>query len=159
MHTLLAQPFTIRDVTDLRRSVFEQAAACGLTGARLEDYVLAVHESVINAVEHGGGRGRFTLWTIDRMLRSETTDQGSGIPDGHVDGLRLPSDTAFTGRGIYLIRRMCDNACFLTGPTGTTVQLTMWLPQPAHLAPHHVPMRRVRVSAASARGRLDGFTA
>ncbi|WP_219463679.1 ATP-binding protein [Nonomuraea rhizosphaerae] len=146
-------------MTALRRTVFEQAAACGLTGARLEDYVLAVHESVINAVEHGGGRGHFTLWTIDRMLRSETTDHGPGIPGGYVDGLRLPADSSFTGRGIYLIRRLCDNACFLTGTTGTTVQLTMWLPQPAHLSPTRAPMRRVRVTAGGGHERVDGFRA
>ncbi|MBT2234572.1 ATP-binding protein [Nonomuraea sp. NEAU-A123] len=159
MRTLLAQSFTLDEVTALRGSVAERAADCGLSGARLEDYILAVHESVINAVEHGGGRGYFTLWTSDRMLRSETSDQGPGIPDEYVDEWRRPSDVAYAGRGIYLIRTLCDGASFHSGSMGTTVQLTMWLPRLAHRALQGAPLRRIRVTAASTRKRHNGFRA
>lgn len=159
MRTLLAQSFTLDEVTALRGFVAEQAAGCGLSGARLEDYVLAVHESIINAVEHGGGRGHFTLWTGDRMLRSETSDQGPGIPGAYVEECRRPSDSASAGRGIYLIRTLCDGASFETGPAGTTVQLTMWLPQLVHRTPRRAPMRRIRVTAASTRNRRNRFRA
>jgi anti-sigma regulatory factor (Ser/Thr protein kinase) len=143
MHTLLTQPFTLQDVTRLRRSVAEQAERCGLTGARLDDFVLAVHESVVNAVEHAGGHGHFMLWTVDGVIRSEITDRGAGIPDAYVNGGSRPSDLGYTGRGIYLIRRLCDTTDFRTGPAGTTVLLTMRLPRPS--AAGRV-MKRVRVS-------------
>ncbi|MEV0352198.1 ATP-binding protein [Nonomuraea sp. NPDC050680] len=159
MRTLLAQSFTLDEVTGLRRSVAERAAECGLSGARLEDYILAVHESVINAVEHGGGHGHFTLWAGDRMLHSETIDEGSGIPDEYVDEHRRPPDIAYTGRGIYLIRTLCDGATFHTGPTGTTVRLMMWLPRLAHVALQRTPIRRIRVAATSGRKQHHGFRA
>jgi serine/threonine-protein kinase RsbW len=158
MRTLMAQSFTCEQVTPLRRSVAQQAYGCGLAGARLEDYLLAVHESVINAVLHGGGKGHFTLWTADGLLRSETIDHGSGIPGHYVDDHRLPSDHSFGGRGIYLICRLCDGADFRTGPAGTTVQLTMRLPAPAGLSLAG-RMRRVRVSACDDDRRFERFIA
>ncbi|MFC5822906.1 ATP-binding protein [Nonomuraea insulae] len=152
MSTLLTQTFTLQDVTRLRHAVAERARKCGLNGPRLDDFVLAVHESVVNAVEHAGGHGRFRLWTVDGVIRSETSDRGSGIPDGYVNGGKRPSDQSYTGRGIYLIRRLCDAADFRTGPGGTTVLLTMRLPHT------HQGMRRIRVAAPG--GRAFGrFTA
>ncbi|GAA3544397.1 hypothetical protein GCM10022419_025770 [Nonomuraea rosea] len=157
MRTLLTQPFTFHDVTKLRREVAEQAANCGLNGPRLDDFVLAVHESVVNAVEHAGGHGYFKLWTIDGIIRSETTDRGSGIPDGYLNGHRRPSDMSYTGRGIYLIRRLCDMADFHTGPRGTQVRLTMRLPRGPDRGAHRA-MRRIRVTAAPHR-MFGHFTA
>ncbi|SEG98332.1 Anti-sigma regulatory factor (Ser/Thr protein kinase) [Nonomuraea solani] len=147
MRTFLTQPFALDDVTKLRRAVAEAAEHCGLHGPRLDDFVLAVHESVVNAVEHAGGHGHFRLWTVDGIIRSETTDEGSGIPPAYVNGASRPSDQSYTGRGIYLIRRLCDAADFRTGPGGTTVRLTMRLPR-GH--DHGVPraMRRIRVSSS-----------
>ncbi|MEV0626136.1 ATP-binding protein [Nonomuraea wenchangensis] len=145
MRTLLIQPFTLQDVTRLRRTVAEKAEHCGLSGPRLDDFVLAVHESVVNAVEHAGGHGHIKLWTVDGVIRSETTDRGEGIPDGYVAGDHRPSDMSYDGRGIYLIRRLCDMVDFSTGPFGTTVRITMRLPKaPGHGTRGH--MRRIRVS-------------
>ncbi|MEQ4715704.1 ATP-binding protein [Nonomuraea sp. B19D2] len=146
MRTLMAQPFTLHDVTRLRRAVAELARSCGLSGPRLHDFVLAVHESVVNVVEHAGGHGYFKLWTVNGVIRSETTDRGSGIPGGYVDADLKPVDLAQEGRGIYLIRRLCDMADFDTGPGGTTVLLTMRLPRTPHRATHR-PMKRIRVTA------------
>ncbi|MFB4276572.1 MULTISPECIES: ATP-binding protein [unclassified Nonomuraea] len=157
MRTLMTERFTLQDITKLRHAVAEQSASCGLHGPRLDDFVLAVHESVVNAVEHAGGAGRFKLWTVDGVIRAETSDRGSGIPQEYVNGGKRPSDHSYTGRGIYLIRRLCDVADFRTGPAGTTVVLTMRLPRgPDHRT--HRSMRRIRVTACG--GRLFGrFTA
>ncbi|MEO3886549.1 ATP-binding protein [Nonomuraea sp. B5E05] len=127
MRILLTQPFTLDDVPELRRSVARCAEHSGLSGSRLADFVLAVHESVVNAVEHAGGHGHFRLWTVDGFILAETTDGGTGIPGRYFDGHRLPADFAATGRGIFLIRELCDEADFRTGPCGTTVRLTMRL--------------------------------
>ncbi|WP_327587396.1 ATP-binding protein [Nonomuraea sp. NBC_00507] len=145
MRTLLTLPFTLQDVTKLRRAVAELAEKCGLNGPRLDDFVLAVHESVVNAVEHAGGHGYFKLWTVNGVIRSETIDRGSGIPDGYVDGQFRPSERSYSGRGIYLIRRLCDTADFHTGPRGTTVRLTMQLPRGRDFSMRQ-RMRRIRVS-------------
>ncbi|NRQ37445.1 ATP-binding protein [Nonomuraea sp. NN258] len=157
MRTLLTQPFTLFEVTKLRRSVAEQASSCGLTGSRLDDFVLAVHESVINAVQHAGGHGHLRVWTVDGVLSAETRDLGSGIPDDYVSGQDRPSELAFTGRGIYLIRRLCDNVTFRTGPSGTSVRLTMRLPRAPGPGAARA-MKRIRVSAGGA-PRFGRFTA
>ncbi|MEV0379242.1 ATP-binding protein [Nonomuraea sp. NPDC050643] len=148
MRTLLTQPFSLIDVTKLRRAVAEHAENSGLHGPRLDDFVLAVHESVVNAVEHAGGHGHFRLWTVDGVIRSETSDHGSGIPDAYVNGGNRPSDQSYTGRGIYLIRRLCDAADFHTGPGGTTVRLTMRLPTGPDHGGTRGAMRRIRVTAS-----------
>ncbi|NUO97937.1 MAG: ATP-binding protein [Nonomuraea sp.] len=143
MGLLLNEPFTLHDVTKLRRAVAEQAEGCGLNGPRLDDFVLAVHESVVNVVEHAGGHGRLALWTVDGIIRAETADEGTGIPESRLNGCSRPSDLRYTGRGIYLIRRLCDDADFRTGPDGTRVRLTMRLPR----RPPGRAMKRIRVSA------------
>ncbi|MFC7102896.1 ATP-binding protein [Nonomuraea rubra] len=80
MRTLIAQTFTLQDVSKLRHVVAEHAETCGLHGPRLDDFVLAVHESVVNAVEHAGGCGRFKLYTVDGVICSETSDRGRASP-------------------------------------------------------------------------------
>ncbi|MEO3874445.1 ATP-binding protein [Nonomuraea sp. B12E4] len=154
MRTLLTQSFTLLDITKLRHAVAGQAEACGLSGPRLDDFVLAVHESVVNAVEHAGGHGHFRLWAVDGVIRSETIDRGPGIPDGYVKGHRRPSDQTSTGRGIYLIRRLCDAVDLRTGPGGTTVRLTMRLPRKLDVG-DHMTMRRIRVMTAGGRSLGD----
>ncbi|NJP96238.1 ATP-binding protein [Nonomuraea sp. FMUSA5-5] len=150
MRTLIAQSFSLEDVSKLRHVVAEHAESCGLHGPRLDDFVLAVHESVVNAVEHAGGYGRFRLYTVDGVICSETRDRGAGIPEPYVNGGKRPSDSSYTGRGIYLIRRLCDAADFRTGPGGTTVLLTMRLPRrPGPDARGR--MRRIRVTAPGGR--------
>ncbi len=157
MSTLLTEPFTVQEITPLRHAVAQHASISGLAGARLEDFVLAVHESIVNAVEHGGGRGHLRMWRADGLLRVETVDHGPGIPNGYLNGHRRPPDTAFTGRGIFLIRRLCDGVDLRTGPAGTTVQITMRLPR--HRAGHSSPMKRVRVAAKGLHRHTEHFTA
>ncbi|SDM40993.1 ATP-binding protein [Nonomuraea jiangxiensis] len=157
MRTLMTQTFTFHDITTMRRTVAQHAAACGLSGSRLDDFVLAVHESVVNVVEHAGGYGHFRLWTVDGVIRSETRDRGAGIPDGYVNGHHRPSDQGASGRGIYLIRRLCDSVDFRTGAGGTTVRLTMRLPRKC-AGDGRLTMRRVRVTAGGG-DSLGDFTA
>ena len=143
MGLLLTEPFSLHDVTKLRRAVAEQAVGCGLSGARLADFVLAVHESVVNVVEHAGGHGRLTLWRVDGVIRAVTADHGEGIPEPYLKGAVRPADHDRNGRGIYLIRRLCDGADFRSGPDGTRVRLTMRLPRTSSGR----AMKRIRVDA------------
>lgn len=51
---LLDVVFGWADFARLRRQVAAQCAAAGLTGTRLDDFVLAVHEIAANAIVHAG---------------------------------------------------------------------------------------------------------
>ncbi|MFD0823552.1 ATP-binding protein, partial [Micromonospora zhanjiangensis] len=76
---LLAESFDRGRVTDLRHVVASSVEATGLSGQRLDDFVLAVNELLTNAVRHGGGRGVLRLWCERDTVLCEVSDDGGGI--------------------------------------------------------------------------------
>ncbi|MFG1613587.1 ATP-binding protein [Nonomuraea wenchangensis] len=121
-----------------RHAVLACARAQGVTGERLGDFLSAVNECLVNAVEHGGGRGRLRLWREDGpeggRLVCEIADDGDGIPVEVLKRESLPAASAPGGRGIWLMRRLSDEVVFLTGPAGTTVRIALKLPVQAGAA-------------------------
>ncbi|MEW9548594.1 ATP-binding protein [Nonomuraea sp. NPDC050783] len=108
-------------ITFLRRTVTEHAAYEGLSGRRLEDFVLAVNEITTNAVVHGGGHGRLRLWSQAGRLWCEVADEGPGLPPGWMGDLRPPAGFAGGGRGLWLTWMLCDHITIVSGPRGTIV--------------------------------------
>ncbi|MBB6343934.1 ATP-binding protein [Nonomuraea muscovyensis] len=117
----LVADFARGRITVLRRAVTTYAAGMGLTGRRLEDFVLAVNEITTNAVLHGGGRGRLRLWARDGRLWCEVTDEGPGLPPGWMGSARTPSRYDPGGRGLWLTRMLCDHVTIVSTPGGTSV--------------------------------------
>ncbi|WP_188196182.1 ATP-binding protein [Nonomuraea sp. SYSU D8015] len=128
-----------------RGAVLACARGEGMAGERLADLLAAVNECVVNAVEHGGGRGRLRMWRQDGTLVCEVADTGGGIPPGVLEETGLPAPSAPGGRGIWLMRRLSDEVAFTTGPGGTTVRLTLRLADDRGADP---PVTAGRVSAA-----------
>mgnify|MGYP003793378103 CR=1 FL=1 len=122
---LLRLAFDRDAVTGARHDVAGCAAVAGLSGRRLEGFVLAVNEIMTNAVRHGGGRGEIRLWRTAASLKCQIRDEGSGAPAARFNGHELPPTSATGGRGIWLARRMCDSLEIESGGAGTTVHLTM----------------------------------
>ncbi|WP_127932056.1 ATP-binding protein [Nonomuraea polychroma] len=108
-------------IASLRRAVAEHAADEGLTGRRLEDFVLVANELITNAVVHGGGHGRLRLWADGGRLWCEVTDEGPGLPPGRLGDMRPPTGFEGRGRGLWLTRMLCDHITIVSGPHGTTV--------------------------------------
>ena len=82
---LLDVVFGWTDFTRLRRLVAGQCAAAGLTGSRLDDFVLAVHEIAANAIVYAGAGGRLILQRAANGLRCLVADhalQGAGGSSG-----------------------------------------------------------------------------
>src|SRR5260370_38339333 len=71
---LLDVVFGWADFAKLRRLVAGQCAAAGLTGSRLDDFVLAVHEISANAIVHAGAGGRLILRRAANGLRCLIAD-------------------------------------------------------------------------------------
>ena len=71
---LLDVVFGWADFPRLRRQVAAQCAAAGLTGTRLDDFVLAVHEIAANAIVHAGAGGRLILRRAASGLRCLIAD-------------------------------------------------------------------------------------
>lgn len=66
---LLDVVFGWADFARLRRQVAAQRADAGLTGTRLDDFVLAVHEIAANAIVQAGAGGRLILRRAASGLR------------------------------------------------------------------------------------------
>ena len=144
---LLDVVFGWADFARVRRLVTKHCAAAGLTGPRLDDFVLAVHEIVANAVVHAGAGGRLILRRAAHGLRCLVADTvpkatlacpppRSGEALGSGEALRggdLPADPADgpigadSGRGLWLAATLADELSITSGPDSTIVALYMRL--------------------------------
>jgi anti-sigma regulatory factor (Ser/Thr protein kinase) len=131
---LLDVVFGWADFTRLRRLVAAQCAAAGLSGSRLDDFVLAVHEIAANAIVHAGAGGRLILQRAANGLRCLIADhapygaEDPGAPDCRVPRARDRSESGETagtetGRGLWLAARLTDELSISSGPESTIVSL------------------------------------
>ena len=140
---LLDVAFGWADFAKLRRLVSRQCADAGLTGPRLDDFVLAVHEIAANAIVHAGAGGRLILRRAATGLRCLVADT---IPKGAVScpaprsadmretaaaaaavtepGAPIGADS---GRGLWLAATLADELSITSGPDSTIVSLYMRL--------------------------------
>jgi anti-sigma regulatory factor (Ser/Thr protein kinase) len=119
--------FAVEDLTRLRQTVAEHAAAGGLSVARVKELVLAVNELTSNSIEHGGGAGTLRLWRDAGVLLMEVHDQG--VIDDPLIGRRRPRPSARGGAGLWMANQLCDLVQIRSSPaTGSTVRVHMALP-------------------------------
>ena len=140
---LLDVVFGWADFARLRRQVAAQCADAGLTGTRLDDFVLAVHEIAANAIVHAGAGGRLILRRAASGLRCLVADT---IPkatvscpaprSGHArDASAATAEPgeprepigADCGRGLWLAATLADELSITSGPDSTIVSLYMRL--------------------------------
>ncbi|MDI6098781.1 ATP-binding protein [Actinoplanes sp. NEAU-A12] len=112
---LLDEPFTDTTVTALRHRLSAAAAAAGLSGTVGEDFVLAAHELVTNAVKHGGGAGRLRLRLLADVLVCEIIDHGRKAPELPI---RLSQTDQPGGRGLWLAHRLTGALMLTRRPDG-----------------------------------------
>lgn len=124
---LLSETFDRGQVTDLRHRVASCATSAGMTGQRLDDFVLAVNELITNAVRHGGGRGRLQMWRDARSMFCEVSDSGQGIGSDQLRHRERPAPNTAGGWGLWLTERLTDTMAVATGPDGTTVRVSLGL--------------------------------
>lgn len=91
---------------------------------RTDDLLLAVHEVVVNSLLHGGGSGRLRLWSDPAAVVCEIRDRGR-ILDPLV-GRRMPSHTAESGRGLWMVHQLVDLAQIRSSGRGTIVRMHTW---------------------------------
>lgn len=125
---LLDVVFGWADFTRLRRQVAGHCTAAGLTGSRLDDFVLAVHEIAANAIVHADGGGRLILRRAAGGLRCLVCDHALEDPAGRVPRARDGSEPrevadAETGRGLWLAAQLADELSITSGPDSTIVSL------------------------------------
>ena len=123
---MIAEEFDRGRVTALRHLVVARAGAAGLTGDRLEDFVVAVNELLTNVVRHGGGTGHLALWPADGAIFCEVTDHGTGLESV---APHRPEPGQAGGWGLWLVRELADTCAIRTGPGGTAVRISCRLPR------------------------------
>jgi anti-sigma regulatory factor (Ser/Thr protein kinase) len=99
--------FGLEDLPAVRRTMSTFAGDVGLPSARAEELVFAVNEVTANAVLHGRPPATLRAWNPQDELVVEITDAGDGITDV-LAGQIAPSPTALGGRGLWLVRQLCD---------------------------------------------------
>jgi serine/threonine-protein kinase RsbW len=109
----------------LRSAIAEWARRCGITGQLAHDLVLIANELATNVIRHGGGRGKMRLWCDDGRATCQVSDWGAGMPDPDRAGTVRADPDSVTGRGLWMVRRMSQRMHITTGPTGTTVTVTL----------------------------------
>ena len=133
---LLDVVFGWADFAKLRRLVARQCADAGLTGTRLDDFVLAVHEIAANAIVHAGADGRLVLRRAANGLRCVIADTAAEsmapCPAPRRGELPEPADCtepigADSGRGLWLAATLADELSITSGPDSTIVSLYMRL--------------------------------
>jgi anti-sigma regulatory factor (Ser/Thr protein kinase) len=127
---LIDRIFGRDEITVVRHEVAGRLTAAGLTGDRLQGFVLAVNEVVTNVVLHAGGQGRLALWLAGESAWCSVTDSGPGIPAHYLSSPEVPGAFEVGGRGIWLAYQLCDEVTMATGPIGTTIGLRIDLAQP-----------------------------
>jgi anti-sigma regulatory factor (Ser/Thr protein kinase) len=131
---LLDVVFGWADFTRLRRLVAAQCAAAGLSGSRLDDFVLAIHEISANAIVHAGTGGRLILQRAANGLRCLIADHAPyGAEEPGAPGCRIPRaregseppepEGTETGRGLWLAAQLADELSITSGPDSTVVSL------------------------------------
>jgi anti-sigma regulatory factor (Ser/Thr protein kinase) len=87
--------------------------------------VVAVNELLTNAVRHGGGGGRLTLWKAEGSVVCEVSDTGPGLPRPLDDGGPVrPAADEPGGWGLWLAEELTDDFELTTGAGGTTVRVS-----------------------------------
>ena len=119
----LTRDFGPDDLRDLRALVIEEGERAGLERNRVEDLALAVHELAANSIVHADGGGTLNTWREEDALVCEMLDDGDVI-DPHA-GMAAPGIEASHGRGLWMVKHLCDLVQIRSLPTGNTVRVRM----------------------------------
>lgn len=130
--TALWTDFGRDELRAIRGRVAAEAEAAGLRAERVAHLVCAVNEVATNAVQHGGGAGALRTW-LDapergiryRGLVCEVVSHGEFT--AQFPGYLPPSRDTTSGRGLWLVRQLCDRVDIRSSAGRSVVRMTMFL--------------------------------
>lgn len=127
---ILEQAFDADSLYTLRSAVAAHASQAGLSPARIDDLVIAVHELAANAVRHGAGHGRVRLSADGQAVYCQVSDEGPGEATGAAGpGERetAPGGEGWRssrGHGLWLVRYLADHTSVRHDGDGTEVAVS-----------------------------------
>ena len=120
-------------VTEAANALTDALEQAGLPESLTFDVRLALQEALVNAVEHGNRldetkRVHVTCDKTDDAVTLVVRDEGDGFDPGGVPDPTLPENILREhGRGLFLMRRLCDEVRF--NPKGNTVTVVKKIPR------------------------------
>lgn len=136
-HVMLTLPAVPASAARVRSELKEFFGELGLSEERIFDLQLAVGEAVANAIEHAYDGAQPAIFSVharrvDGRLRIDVLDQGRWR-----DGVRTPRGVlSERGRGVGLMRALCDEVRIERTLVGTRIQLALTLEEGAADAPN-----------------------
>ena len=130
--TLIVQSNT-KNLRYVEPFLTEVVSSFGMDETRYHNAIIALTESVNNAITHGNKRDESKSVTItgqveDGVLTLTIDDMGGGFdPDVLPDPLAPENLLRDGGRGVFLMRTLCDHAEFTNTPTGCRTTLVVRL--------------------------------
>jgi serine/threonine-protein kinase RsbW len=120
---LLAGSVDAGSLEAMRGRVRALGPHCGLDEWRSAKFVLVVHELIVNAIRHGGGRAEAVVWTDPAGLRCLVTDRGGGIARRHLEHCQDGPDGGVPRYGLRLVRQVCAEVRLHPASHGTHIEI------------------------------------
>jgi anti-sigma regulatory factor (Ser/Thr protein kinase) len=125
---VLRAPITLEGLNAIRNQVRQATVDAGMTPERADLLVLAVNEGMMNAILHGGGGGEVTLM---RTARDGLIAVVEDVRGHHFDlPAHTPPQDQLGGRGLWLVKQICDRVAIRRGRRGTQLVLAFGLRSP-----------------------------
>jgi anti-sigma regulatory factor (Ser/Thr protein kinase) len=112
------------EIASVRQFITTRARRAGLSPDRVKDLVLAVSELAANTLAHTEGAGTLLVWATNDDIICQVHD-GGRLSDEDAGGSRPAPDEPGGGRGLWVVRQLCDRVDICTGKTGTTIRTYM----------------------------------
>lgn len=106
-----------------RRTIQDIGASVGLGAEAVDELALALTEALTNALVHGHPPVRLRVFHEGTALTCEITETGGGFDDPLAGFMRATAN-AEGGRGLWLLRHLCDHVEFLPRNGKTVLRLS-----------------------------------
>ena len=113
--SLVTSLHSLRDVGRARFLVMRLARHSSLESATRSGFATALHEVLVNALQHGAPPVQLRLWVEPSRLTGEVVDAGPGVPD-LLAGCRYPLPSG--PLGLWVARQTCDDVLIQNLPEG-----------------------------------------
>jgi serine/threonine-protein kinase RsbW len=123
---LLDRVFDLGTLRDTRNAIRATLPMEELGPLRGHGFLTAINEGLSNVIKHGGGRGRVMLSRLDSRLLATVENLRSTTP--FALPRTEPPPTADHGRGLWLVRLLCDAVRVEAGGAGLRLVMELGVP-------------------------------
>ncbi len=113
------------DLGETRHFLSLELEHAGVPRNRLAELVVAANEIVTNALRHGGGDARVSIWSLDTAIICEVRDRGEGFDDPLAGYIPPTFRSGEGGMGLWLARQLSDSLTIYRDPPDTVVRLVI----------------------------------